>query len=65
VKETTGQDARPMTKRDLVGKKKKRDKAFNIAVHVAANMIKFNEANKEGDKTVTKTEIEEFYASMT
>jgi tetratricopeptide (TPR) repeat protein len=76
---TTGQNARPMTKRDLEAEKKKRDKAANMAVHMAENMIKFKEVNKEGDKKVTKTtedtpatdtivaaedEIEEVYASM-
>jgi tetratricopeptide (TPR) repeat protein len=76
---TTGQNARPMTKRDLEAEKQKREKAANMAVHMADNMIKFKEVNKEGDKKVTKTsantpavetvateedEFEEIYASM-
>jgi hypothetical protein len=53
---TTGQNARPTTKRDLVAEKKK--KRANMAKHMAKNMIKFKEVNKEGDKKATKmTEV--------
>ncbi|KAL3908103.1 MAG: hypothetical protein SGILL_008610 [Bacillariaceae sp.] len=76
---TTGQNARPMTKRDLENEKEKREKAASMAVHMAENMIKFKEVNKEGAKKVTKSatkpaavetvaaeeeEIEEIYAGM-
>jgi hypothetical protein len=74
---TTGQNARPMTKRDLEAERIKREKAASMAVHMAENMIKFKEVNKEGAKKVVKStdtpevetvmeeeEIEEVYASM-
>ncbi|KAG7347513.1 tetratricopeptide repeat protein [Nitzschia inconspicua] len=77
---TTGQNARPMTKRDLEAEKQRREKAANMAVHMAENMIKFKEVNKEGAKKVVKStddnttvvdeaaneedELEEVYASM-
>jgi len=52
---TTGQNARPVTKRELEEEKQKREKAANMAVHMAENMIKFKEVNKEGAKKVVKT----------
>jgi tetratricopeptide (TPR) repeat protein len=76
---TTGQNARPMTKRDLEAEKEKRKKAANMAQHMAENMIKFKEVTKDGAKKVTKMdtqpaavetvategdEIEEIYAGM-
>jgi len=77
---TTGQNARLLTKRELEEEKAKRDKAGNMALDMAENMIKFKEVNKEGDKKVAKAEqkdvesvpkveevqeeIEEVYASM-
>jgi tetratricopeptide (TPR) repeat protein len=73
---TTGQNARPLTKREIEEEKIKREKAENMAVNMAENMIKFKEVNKEGAEKVTKTdksapvvevveeEIEEVYASM-
>mmetsp|Transcript_13873 Transcript_13873/g.32327 ORF Transcript_13873/g.32327 Transcript_13873/m.32327 type:complete len:591 (-) Transcript_13873:57-1829(-) len=77
---TTGQNARPLTKRELEEEKAKREKAENMAVHMAENMIKFKEVNKDGAKKVAKTdqksdkpliepkdtkeEIEEVYGSM-
>lgn len=76
---TTGQNARPVTKRELEAEKEKREKAASMAVHMAENMIKFKEVNKEGKK-VTKAknaemvktvdveeeegEIEEIYVGM-
>lgn len=77
---TTGQNARPLTKREIEEEKVKREKAGNMAINMAENMIKFKEVNKDGKKKVTKTaeptvksapvvedveeEIEEVYASM-
>jgi hypothetical protein len=53
---TTGSNARPVTRRELDEQKEKRDKAASMAVHMAENMIKFKEVNKEGTKKVTKKE---------
>ena len=77
---TTGQNARPLTKREIEEEKAKREKAGNMAINMAENMIKFKEVNKDGKKKVTKSdepttksapvvedveeEIEEVYASM-
>jgi len=77
---TTGQNARPLTKREIEEEKAKREKAGNMAINMAENMIKFKEVNKDGKKKVTKVgqatkksvpvvedveeEIEEVYASM-
>lgn len=74
---TTGQNARPLTKREIEEEKAKREKAESMAINMAENMIKFKEVNKDGKKKVTKTnqnsapvvedveeEIEEVYASM-
>lgn len=76
---TTGQNARPLTKRELEAEKEKREKAGNMAAHMAENMIKFKEVDKDGSKKVEKTdkpkeeenpvvedveEVEEIYASM-
>jgi len=77
---TTGQNARPLTKRELEEEKVKREKAEKMAINMAENMIKFKEVNKDGAKKVTKSElkgeksppvvedvedeIEEVYASM-
>ena len=77
---TTGQNARPVTRRELEEQREKREKAANMAAHMAENMIKFKEVNKEGAMKVTKNDlgapdknvepaveeddIEEVYASM-
>jgi tetratricopeptide (TPR) repeat protein len=53
---TTGQNARPVTKRELEAEKEKREKAAKMAVHMAENMIKFKEVSKEGAKKVMKSE---------
>ena len=55
---TTGQNARPVTKRELEAEKEKREKAAKMAVHMAENMIKFKEVNKEGSKKVMKSKSE-------
>jgi hypothetical protein len=54
---TTGQNARPVTKRELEVERQKREKAASMAVHMAENMIKFKEVGKDGKK-VTKTSNE-------
>ncbi len=77
---TTGQNARPLTKREVEEEKVKREKAGNMALNMAENMIKFKEVTKDGKKKVVKAdetkaksvpvvedveeEIEEVYASM-
>lgn len=76
---TTGQNARPLTKREIEEENAKREKAGNMAINMAENMIKFKEVNKNGAKKVTKNEkkkdkyapvveeveeVEEVYASM-
>jgi tetratricopeptide (TPR) repeat protein len=77
---TTGQNARPLTKRELEEEKVKRGKAEGMAVNMAENMFKFKEVNKDGAKKVIKKEqkndkavpivedvqeeVEEIYASM-
>lgn len=77
---TTGQNARPLTKREVEEEKVKREKAGNMALNMAENMIKFKEVSKDGNKKVVKAEetkaksvpvvqdveedIEEVYASM-
>jgi tetratricopeptide (TPR) repeat protein len=77
---TTGQNARPLTKRELEEEKAKREKAEKMAVNMAENMIKFKEVNKDGAKKATRTdqkvnksapvvedveeEVEEIFASM-
>lgn len=77
---TTGQNARPLTKREVEEEKAKREKAGNMALNMAENMIKFKEVTKDGKKKVVKAEetkakpvpvvedveeeIEEVYASM-
>ncbi|VEU45040.1 unnamed protein product [Pseudo-nitzschia multistriata] len=77
---TTGQNARPLTKREIEEEKVKREKAGNMATQMAENMFKFKEVGKDGAKKVSKTEkpkpeevpvvedaeeeIEEIYAGM-
>jgi len=73
---TTGQNARPLTKREVEAERAKREKAGNMAAHMAENMIKFKEVDKDGAKKANKTEVpkeedtpvvedvEEIYASM-
>ena len=56
---TTGENARPITKRELAAEKEKRDKAGKMAVNMAEDMIQFKEVNKTGDKKVTKKNDEE------
>merc|ERR1711937_573882 len=53
---TTGQNSRPLTRRELEEEKAKREKAGNMALHMAENMIKFKETNKDGQKKATKIE---------
>mmetsp|Transcript_16516 Transcript_16516/g.36006 ORF Transcript_16516/g.36006 Transcript_16516/m.36006 type:complete len:585 (-) Transcript_16516:177-1931(-) len=53
---TTGQNARPLTKREIEAEKVKREKAGNMAAQMAENMIKFKEVDKDGSKKVSKTE---------
>ncbi len=74
---TTGENARAMTKRELEESKKRRDKAAQMALHMAEDMIKFKE-KAGGVPKVTKEaseaeavpavqeieEIEEVYGSM-
>jgi tetratricopeptide (TPR) repeat protein len=74
--QTTGENVRAMTKRELEEEKKKREKAAGMATHMAENMIKFKEKAPDGPKvkkaeaveTVPKEEeeeeIEEVYGSM-
>lgn len=54
---TTGQNARPLTKRELEAEKAKREKAGNMAAHMAENMIKFKEVDKDGSEKVSKSEV--------
>ena len=75
---TTGQNARPLTKRELEEEKVKREKAESMAVNMAENMFKFKEVNKDGAKKVIKKDqknvvkavpvvedaVEEIYAGM-
>jgi hypothetical protein len=73
---TTGENARAMTRRELVESKKKREKAAAYALKMADDMIKFKEKTPEEGAKVIKTnvvepepvkeeeEIEEVYGSM-
>jgi len=75
---TTGQNARPLTKRELEEEKVKREKAESMAVNMAENMFKFKEVNRDGAKKVIKKDqknavkaapveedvVEEIYAGM-
>ena len=72
--QTTGENVRAMTQRELDAEKEKREKAATIAVGMAENMIKFKEKGKEVTKTEPAAapvvasevdeEIEEVYGSM-
>mmetsp|Transcript_27623 Transcript_27623/g.60951 ORF Transcript_27623/g.60951 Transcript_27623/m.60951 type:complete len:586 (+) Transcript_27623:148-1905(+) len=53
---TTGQNARPLTKREIEAEKAKREKAGNMALNMAENMIKFKEVNQDGKKKAIKAE---------
>mmetsp|Transcript_24548 Transcript_24548/g.28057 ORF Transcript_24548/g.28057 Transcript_24548/m.28057 type:complete len:417 (-) Transcript_24548:131-1381(-) len=53
---STGQNARPVTKRELKAEKEKQQKAGKMAVKMAENMIQFKEVNKAGAKKVTKND---------
>lgn len=55
---TTGQNARPVTRRELDEQREKREKAASMAAHMAENMIKFKEVNKEGAMKVTKKDAD-------
>jgi len=52
---TTGSNARPLTKREIEEAKLKREKAGNMAEHMAENMFKFQEVTTDGvTKKVSK-----------
>jgi len=53
---STGQNARPVTKRELKAEKENQQKAGKMAVKMAENMIQFKEVNKAGAKKVTKND---------
>lgn len=58
--QTTGENVRAMTKRELEESKEKRERAAGMAVEMAENMIKFKEKDKEtGSSKVTKTTADE------